>query len=78
MTIGDEKYLMPLTATTISTLAVPVTYYDPRREMRVTEMMTFQNRNEIRFRNYQKFGTEVKIIEDVDDFEDEPQPEKKP
>jgi hypothetical protein len=47
----------------------------------VTEPLTFQNRNEIRFRNYQKFGTEVKIIEDVGDFEDEPAPEpekKKP
>ncbi|HKQ52556.1 MAG TPA: hypothetical protein VJT74_09315 [Pyrinomonadaceae bacterium] len=78
VTIGDEKYLMPVTAETIFTTTVPVTYYDPRREMKVTEMTTIQNRNEIRFRNYQKFGAEVKIIEDVDDFEDEPQPEKKP
>ncbi len=78
VTIDDKKYLMPVAAESIFTTTVPVTYYDPRREMKVTEMMTFQNRNEIRFRNYQKFGAEVKIIEDVDDFEDEPQPEKKP
>lgn len=78
VTIGEEKYLMPVTAESIFTTTVSVTYYDPRRQMKVTEPMTFQNRNEIRFRNYQKFGAEVKIIEDVDDFEDEPEPEKKP
>ena len=78
VTIGEEKYLMPVTAESIFTTTVSVTYYDPRRQMKVTEPMTFQNRNEIRFRNYQKFGAEVKIIEDVGDFEDEPEPEKKP
>jgi hypothetical protein len=35
---------------------------------------TVQFRNDIRFRNYQKFGTELKIIED-DDFVEEPVPE---
>ncbi len=78
VTIDEKKYLMPVTAESVFTTTVPVTYYDPRREMKVTEMMTFQNRNEIRFRNYQKFGAEVKIIEDIDDFEDEPAPPKKP
>jgi hypothetical protein len=80
VTIGEDKYLMPVNSETIFTTTVPVTYYDPRRQAKVTEPMTFQNRNEIRFRNYQKFGAEVKIIEDVDDFEDEPAPapEKKP
>jgi hypothetical protein len=41
-----------------------------------------QFRNDIRFRNYQKFGTELKIIEDddvVDDAPpDKPQPQKPP
>jgi hypothetical protein len=42
-----------------------------------------QARNEIRFRNYQKYGTEVRIIEDVGDEEtttpeEPPKPEKKP
>ncbi|HWS99084.1 MAG TPA: hypothetical protein VN256_02355 [Pyrinomonadaceae bacterium] len=78
VTIGDERYLMPIAAETIFTTTVSVTHYDPRRQMKVTEPLTFQNRNEIRFRNYQKFGAEVKIIEDVGDFEDEPEPEKKP
>ena len=35
---------------------------------------TFQRRNDIRFRNYQKYGTEIKIIEE-DIVEDEPAPE---
>jgi hypothetical protein len=37
---------------------------------------SIQTRNDIRFRNYQKFGAEVKIIEDIEG-DDEP-PEKKP
>jgi hypothetical protein len=73
--IADRRYLLPVEAEAIFTAEVPVTYFDPRREMRVTEMQTFQNRNLIRFRNYQKFGTEVKIIEDI---EEEDEPEKKP
>jgi hypothetical protein len=36
-----------------------------------------QHRNDIRFRGYQKYGTELRIIED-DVFEDEPPPEEKP
>jgi hypothetical protein len=35
-----------------------------------------QSRNDIRFRNYQKYGTEVKIIEE-DIIDEEPPPEKK-
>lgn len=41
---------------------------------------TTQHRNDIRFRNYQKFGTELKIL-DEDDLEEVPEekaPEKKP
>jgi hypothetical protein len=34
-----------------------------------------QHRNDIRFRGYQKYGTDIRIIED-DDFEEEPPPEK--
>lgn len=37
-----------------------------------------QSRNDIRFRNYQKYGTDVKIIEDDIIDETEPTPEKKP
>ena len=39
---------------------------------------TRQSRNEIRFRNYQKYGTEVKIIEDVGEEEEPTQPEEPP
>jgi hypothetical protein len=75
VTIADKRYLLPVEAEAIFTAESPVTFYDPRREMRVTELQTFQSRNLIRFRNYQKFGSEVKIIED---FDDEEEPGKKP
>ena len=37
-----------------------------------------QSRNEIRFRNYQKFGAEVKITEDTDFSDMDEKPEEKP
>ena len=74
--IGDEKYLMPVAAESIFTATVPVTRYDTVRQMRVNEMATYQDRNEIRFRNYQKFGAEVKIIEDFEGSDEDP--DKKP
>jgi hypothetical protein len=75
VTIADKQYLLPIEAEAVFTAESPVTFYDPHREMRVTEVQTFQSRNLIRFRNYQKFGSEVKIIEDFDDDEE---PGKKP
>jgi hypothetical protein len=39
---------------------------------------SIQSRNEIRFRGYQKFGAEVKIIEDVDETDEPPPDTKKP
>ena len=41
---------------------------------------TMQSRNDIRFRNYQKYGSELKILDDDEFVEDEqpPQPPKKP
>ena len=77
VTIAEQRHLLPVAAEAVFTATAPVTYYDPRRGGRTTEVQTFQSRNEIRFRNYQKFGTEVKILED-DDFPVEPPPEKKP
>lgn len=38
---------------------------------------SIQTRNEIRFRGYQKFGAEVKIVEDVDETEEPPLPDNK-
>jgi len=60
--ISGRKYLLPV-----------------RSEVELTtkyQKQVYQTRNEIRFRNYQRFGSEVKIIED-DDFVEAP-PEKKP
>jgi hypothetical protein len=56
---GQGEYLLPSRSV--------VTLTTDEREQLV------QFRNDIRFRNYQKFGTELKIIED-DDFVDEPVP----
>jgi hypothetical protein len=75
--ISEQKFLLPVAAEATFTVLQPVTYFDSRRERRVTEPQIVQYRNEIRFRNYQRFGAEVKILED-DDFPAEPPPEKKP
>jgi hypothetical protein len=64
VTINERKYLLPSYA-----------------EIKLTAGLGdrhIQTRNQIRFRNYQKYGAEVKIIEDIEDFEDEKEPEKKP
>jgi hypothetical protein len=58
-TIADEKYLLPLVSD------VRVTVRDKAR--------LFETRNLIRFKNYQKYGTEVKIVE----ADSEPEPEEK-
>ncbi|HEX8129824.1 MAG TPA: hypothetical protein VF527_12040 [Pyrinomonadaceae bacterium] len=78
VTINEKQYLLPVLAEAIFTSAVPVTYYDPRLERKVTEIQLYQSRNEIRFRNYQRFGSEVKIIEEGDFTEEEEPPAKKP
>jgi hypothetical protein len=57
---GQGEYLLPARSVVVMTV-------NERGQ-------TAQFRNDIRFRNYQKFGTELKIIED-DDFVDEPVPE---
>jgi len=57
---GQGEYLLPARSVVVMTV-------DERAQ-------TAQFRNDIRFRNYQKFGTELKIIED-DDFVEEPVPE---
>jgi hypothetical protein len=67
VTIAGKQYLLPA-----------------RAEVELTsigERQVFQARNEIRFRNYQKFGAEVTIIEDDDFVEETPKkepPKKKP
>jgi hypothetical protein len=56
---GQGEYLLPARSVVVMTV-------NERGQ-------TAQFRNDIRFRNYQKFGTELKIIED-DDFIEEPVP----
>ncbi len=58
---GQGEYLLPARSVVVMTV-------DERGQ-------TAQFRNDIRFRNYQKFGTELKIIEEDDDLFDEPVPE---
>ncbi|HEX8141268.1 MAG TPA: hypothetical protein VF553_01645 [Pyrinomonadaceae bacterium] len=60
VTINERPYLLPSRAEVLST------YREGDQSV--------QTRNEIRFRGYQKFGAEVRIIEDVDEDE-EPQPD---
>ena len=66
VTIAEEKYLLPTNSQVLLTS--------------VARQMTIQSRNEIRFRGYQKFGAELKVIDVIDDdFPAEPEkPEPKP
>jgi hypothetical protein len=60
VTISEQKYMLPT-----------------HSEIRMTQAnkgVTVQSRNEIRFRDYQKFGAELKVIDEIDE-EDFP-PEK--
>lgn len=61
--IAEREYLLP------SRAVVELTARQPDG--------LFQTRNDVRFRNYQKYGTEVKIIDD-DQIIDESEPEKRP
>jgi len=71
VTINERQYLLPSSAE----IVLSARQLGERAAQNRIESM--QTRNEIRFRNYQKYSADVKIIEDVEDFEDDP-PEKKP
>jgi len=62
VTIGEKKYLLPTNSEVVLTS--------------VNRQMSLQSRNEIRFRSYQKFSAEMKIIDEIedDDFPPEPSP----
>ncbi|HEX8635727.1 MAG TPA: hypothetical protein VF703_16380 [Pyrinomonadaceae bacterium] len=77
VTISEKRYLLPVAATATFTTSVPVTYIERGGRGKFTQTEIVQSRNEIRFRNYQRFGSEVKIIEEDDDFIEET-PAKKP
>lgn len=51
--IGERKYLLPTHSEILLT--------------NVNRNMTIQSRNEIRFRGYQKFGAELKVIDEIDE-----------
>jgi hypothetical protein len=62
VTISENKYLLP----THSEILMTIT----------NRSTTEQSRNEIRFRGYQKFGAELKVIDVIDDEEVPDKPEK--
>ena len=63
MAIGDARYLLPLAS-------------DVRLTSRYRDQF-YESRNQIRFRNYQKYGTEVKILDDDEEIiEETPKPKK--
>jgi len=61
VTIGENKYLLPSNSEILMTV--------------VGQGQTQQSRNEIRFRGYQKFSAELKVIDVIDD-DFPPEPEK--
>jgi hypothetical protein len=59
VTIAENKYLLP-------------TFSDLRMTA-INRQMTLQSRNEIRFRGYQKFGAELKVIDEIDESDFPPE-----
>lgn len=57
--IGENKYLLPTHSEILLTS--------------VNRQMTIQSRNEIRFRGYQKFGAELKVIDEIDEADFPPE-----
>lgn len=57
VTIGEEKFLLPLTSDVRLTFRQQARFYETR--------------NLIRFRQYQKFGSEVKILDEDEDIPEE-------
>lgn len=62
--INERKYLLPTRS------EVYITTVNPK--------FVVQSRNDIRFRNYQKFGAELKVVDEVGEDDDPPPPPKKP
>jgi hypothetical protein len=57
VTINERKYLLPVHSEILMTTAQP--------------KLILQSRNDVRFRSYQKFGAELKVIDEIDG-DDEP------
>ncbi|HEY0551852.1 MAG TPA: hypothetical protein VGF13_19775, partial [Verrucomicrobiae bacterium] len=64
VTIGENKYLLP----THSEILMTTT----------NRSMSIQSRNEIRFRSYQRFGAELKVIDEIDEKDFAPDKPEKP
>src|SRR6266566_7396368 len=64
VTINENKYLLPTHSEIVLTS--------------VTGRMSRQSRNEIRFRGYQKFGAELKVIDEIDEKDFPPDKPEKP
>jgi hypothetical protein len=64
ITINDRKYVLP----THSEILIKA----------VNKNQLVQSRNEIRFRGYQKFGAELKVIDDIDEKDFPPEKPEKP
>lgn len=62
--INERKYLLPTHSEILLTTINP--------------KFVLQSRNDIRFRSYQKFGAELKVIDEVGEDDDPPPPPKKP
>jgi hypothetical protein len=64
VTIGENKYLLPSHTEILLT--------------QTNRQMSVQSRNEIRFRGYQKFGAELKVIDEIDEKDFPPDKPDKP
>jgi hypothetical protein len=64
VTINENKYLLPTHSEIVLTT--------------VSGSMSRQSRNEIRFRGYQKFGAELKVIDEIDEKDFPPEKPEKP
>ena len=62
--INERKYLLP------SHSEILLTTVNPK--------FVLQSRNDVRFRGYQKFGAELKVVDEVGEDDDEPPPPPKP
>jgi hypothetical protein len=64
VSINERKYLLPTHSEILLTTINP--------------KFVLQSRNDIKFRSYQKFGAELKVIDEVGEDDDEPPPPPKP
>jgi hypothetical protein len=62
--INERKYLLPTHSEILLTTVNP--------------KFVLQSRNDVRFRSYQKFGAELKVVDEVGEDDDEPPPPPKP